>query len=342
MIAWAVTEKERTEKVDIPMPEPGIGEALLKIEYVGLCGSDLNTYRGMNPLITLPRIPGHEISATIAEIGKQTPDCWKKGQPVAVSPYTSCGNCPSCFAERPNCCQFNQTLGVQRDGALTGYLTVPHTKLFDATGMKAEEIALVEPLTVGGHAADRSDATEDQIAAVIGCGAVGLGAILALAHKGCRKVIAIDVDGRKLALAKEFGATDTINSAGQDLHKALGDLTGGRGPNVFIEAVGLPQTFRAAVDEVAFAGCVTYIGYAKAPVEYETKYFVQKELDIRGSRNAMPVNFRRVIELARKKAFPIRKMLSGIYPFSKAGQAFADWNAAPGDVCRFLIRTGDE
>ncbi len=342
MIAWTVTDKEKTESVNIPVPEIGDGEVLLKIEYTGLCGSDLNTYRGLNPLITLPRIPGHEISATIAEVGKETPDCWKKGQAVAVSPYTSCGNCPSCFAERPNCCQFNQTLGVQRDGALTKYIKVPHTKLFDAAGMRAEEIALIEPLTVGSHAADRSGATEDQIAAVIGCGAVGLGAILALAHKGCRKVIAVDVDDRKLALAKEFGATDSINSVGENLHKALGELTGGRGPNVFIEAVGLPQTFRAAVDEVAFAGCVTYIGYAKAPVEYETKYFIQKELDIRGSRNAMPVNFRRVIELARKQAFPIHKMITRVYPFSEAGQAFADWNANPGGVCRFLIRTGGE
>ena len=187
------------------------------------------------------------------------------------------------------------------------------------------------------HASDRSGATEDSIAAVIGCGAVGLGAVLGLARKGVRKMIAIDVDPEKLALAREFGATDTIDSSKTDLHQALADLTGGRGPNVVIEAVGLPQTFRAAVDEVAFAGCVTYIGYAKAPVEYETKLFVQKELDIRGSRNAMPCNFRRVIDFAARGLFPVSKMISRVYSFDNAGQALRDWHEAPAKVCRYLV-----
>jgi len=341
MIAFTITQVGGTAFRELAIPEINDQEVLLKVRYVGLCGSDLNTYRGQNPLIAYPRIPGHEISAVIAKTGKSVPGCWQTGQAVTVSPYTNCGNCPSCFAERPNCCEFNRTFGVQRDGALTEYIKVPYGKLFDAAGMKTEEIALVEPLTVGSHAADRSGATEDSIAMVIGCGAVGLGAVAALAHKGCRKVIAVDVDDDKLALAKAFGATDGINSAQTDLAKAAADLTGGRGPNAVIEAVGLPQTFRAAVDLVAFAGCVTYIGYAKSPVEYETKYFVQKELDVRGSRNALPVNFRRVIELARQNKLPLDKLITRIYDFADAGQALADWSAAPGKVCRLLIKIGD-
>ena len=337
MRAFSITAPFQTGYLDIPEPELTPGSVLLAVKFVGLCGSDLNTFRGKNPLITLPRIPGHEISAVIEAKGPGVPDCWRVGQKVTVSPYTNCGVCPSCLAERPNCCQFNQTLGVQRDGALTKHIVVPWTKLFDADGMKQEEIALIEPLTVGGHAADRSGATEDSIAAVIGCGAVGLGAVLGLARKGVRKMIAVDVDPEKLALARKFGATDTIDSSKTDLHQALSDLTAGRGPNVVIEAVGLPQTFRAAVDEVAFAGCVTYIGYAKAPVEYETKLFVQKELDIRGSRNAMPCNFRRVIDFAARGLFPIGKTISRVYGFEQAGQALQDWHEAPAKVCRYLI-----
>ena len=215
---------------------------------------------------------------------------------------------------------------------------MPWTKLYDAEGVALEHIELIEPLTVGGHAADRSGAMEDDVTAVIGCGAVGLGAVLGLAQKNARKVIAIDVDDAKLALAKEFGATDTINSAKENLHEALLALSDGRGPNCVIEAVGLPATFRAAVEEVAFAGSVTYIGYAKAPVEYETKLFVQKELAIRGSRNATPQNFRRVLDFARRGLFPIGKMLTKAYGFNDAGQALADWDAAPGKVCRFAVK----
>ena len=338
MKAFAITGLKETGYVDLAEPEVGPGQVRLEVKYVGFCGSDLNTYRGLNPLVRLPRIPGHEISAVIAEKGAGVPDAWKVGQRVTVSPYTNCGLCSSCLKGRPNCCRYNETLGVQREGALTKCIVVPWEKLYDADGIAEDHIELIEPLTVGGHAADRSEATEDDVAAVIGCGAVGLGAVLGLARKNARKVVAIDVDDAKLALAKEFGATDTINSAKENLHEVLQTLSGGHGPNCVIEAVGLPATFRAAVDEVAFAGSVTYIGYAKAPVEYETKLFVQKELTIRGSRNATPQNFRRVLDFARRGLFPIGKMLTKACGFNDAGQALADWDAAPGKVCRFAVR----
>ncbi|MGN0877427.1 MAG: zinc-binding alcohol dehydrogenase family protein [Kiritimatiellia bacterium] len=338
MKAFAITGVRETSVVEIAEPGLKAGEVKLEIRYVGYCGSDLNTYRGFNPLVKLPRIPGHEISAVIVEKGADVPDAWRVGQTVTVSPYTNCGLCSSCLKGRPNCCRYNETLGVQRDGALTRFVTVPRTKLYDAEGMAPEHVELIEPLTVGGHAADRSGATEDDVTAVIGCGAVGLGAVLGLAQKNARKVIAIDVDDAKLALAKEFGATDVVNSATTDLHAALEALSDGHGPTCIVEAVGLPATFRAAVDEVAFAGSVTYIGYAKAPVEYQTKLFVQKELDIRGSRNANPQNFRRVIDFARRGLFPIAKMLTKTYGFAKAGEALADWDAAPGKVCRLAVK----
>ncbi len=338
MKAFIIREKFKNDIVDAPMPILGEGEVLLQVKYVGLCGSDLNTYRGANPLITLPRIPGHEISAVIAEKGLEVPEQWRIGQQVTVSPYTNCGACPSCYAERPNCCQYNRTLGVQRDGALTEFIKAPWQKLFDADGIEPAEIALIEPLTVGGHAADRSGATEDSVVAIFGCGAVGLGTVLGVAQKGARKVIAVDIDDEKLALAKKFGATDTVNSSRDDLHAALSEITGDIGPNIIIEAVGLPQTFRTAVDEVAFAGGVTYIGYAKAPVEYDTKYFVQKELNIQGSRNAMPVNFRRTLDLARRNLIPLKEMISGVYGFHETGKALEDWHRNPGSVCRYLIK----
>lgn len=338
MKAFAITGLKETSFVDVADSAVGPGEVLLEVKYVGYCGSDLNTYRGLNPLVKLPRVPGHEISAVVAEKGAGVPDAWRVGQTVTVSPYTNCGLCTSCLKGRPNCCRHNETLGVQRDGALTKYIVVPWTKLYDAEGVEAEHVELIEPLTVGGHAADRSGAMEDDVAAVIGCGAVGLGAVLGLAQKNARKVVAIDVDDEKLALAREFGATDVVNSRTADLHAALQEITDGNGPNCIIEAVGFPATFRAAVDEVAFAGSVTYIGYAKAPVEYETKLFVQKELDIHGSRNATPQNFRRVIDFARRGLFPIGKMLTKTYSFADAGAALADWDAAPGRVCRMSVK----
>ena len=118
MKAFAITGLKETGFVEKDERPVGAGEVRIRVDYVGFCGSDLNTYRGLNPLVKLPRVPGHEISATIAEVGAGVPDAWKVGQRVAVSPYTNCGMCTSCQKGRPNCCRYNETLGVQRDGAM--------------------------------------------------------------------------------------------------------------------------------------------------------------------------------------------------------------------------------
>ncbi len=180
-----------------------------------------------------------------------------------------------------NACQFNQTLGVQRDGAMTEYFVAHWSKLYIAEGLSLAELSLVEPLSVGFHAAARGRVVREDIVAVIGCGVVGLGAIAAAAHRGA-KVIAIDIDDRKLAVGRAAGAVFTINSRDASVHDELLALTHQRGPDVIIEAVGMPATFRMAVEEVAFTGRVVYIGYAKEPVAYETRLFVMKELPTSG------------------------------------------------------------
>src|SRR5437867_2317484 len=163
------------------------GNLLLKVRMVGLCGSDLNSFRGLNPLVSFPRILGHEVSATIV----QGDGAFHAGMDVALSPYTSCGKCASCRRRRPNACQFNQTLGVQRDGALTEFIAMPREKLFPAK-LTPKELCLVEPLTVGFHAVARGRVTGEDTVAIFGCGGVGLGAVAASNSKGA-KTICVDV-----------------------------------------------------------------------------------------------------------------------------------------------------
>ena len=306
MKAFFITAPGRTEIREIPRPTAAAGEVLLKVRMVGLCGSDLNTFRGTNAMVTCPRIPGHEIAATVEQVPGEAAGKFQPGDNVTLSPYTSCGKCPSCRRGRPNACRANQTLGIQRDGALTEYLAAPWGKLYASSKLSLKELALVEPLTVGFHAADRGEVTAADTVAVLGCGAIGLGAVAGAAYAGAR-VIAVDIDDAKLAIARAAGAAETVNSAKVDLATALADLTGGDGPDVVIEAIGLPATFRAAVEMVAFTGRVVYVGYAKAPVEYQTRQFVQKELDIRGSRNAsLSRDFPRVIEMLGGREVPHR------------------------------------
>ena len=335
MKALCITAPRAAEYRTLPMPVPGPGEVLLRVGCVGYCGSDLTTWRGLNPLVTYPRIPGHEVAGTITGFGTGVTG-FTIGDEVLVMPYTSCGDCPACRGGRFNCCRGNQTLGVQRDGALTEWLVAPTPKLIAAAGLDLRELALVEPLTIGFHAVDRARVAAGDIVAVFGCGMIGLGAVAGAAARGAR-VISIDVDDRKLELARAAGAAEVVNTRTGDLHAALTALTGGDGPTVMIEAVGLPETFRGCVEEVAFAGRVVYIGYAKAPVQYETRFFVQKELDVLGSRNATPADFVAVIAHLRSGRFPLSATVSRTVPFAEAHAALGEWDRDPGAVTKIVV-----
>ncbi len=321
---------------DTVQPSPQPGEVLLRVRMIGLCGSDLNTFRGKNPMVSFPRIPGHEIAATVEDVPDAS-SALRPGMTVTLSPYTSCGLCASCLRGRFNACKSNQTLGVQRDGGLTDFISVPVPKIFVADGLELEELCIVEPLTVGFHAVARGRITEKDTVAIFGCGGVGLGAIAASAFRNAQ-TIAIDVDDVKLGIAREAGATDTINTRTESLHDKLQELTGGLGPDVVIEAIGLPATFTSAVEEVAFTGRVVYIGYAKDLVSYETRLFVQKELDILGSRNALPEDFAEVIRMLQQHRFPVKSAISRVVPFADAPAAFTDWSANPAAISKIMIR----
>jgi 2-desacetyl-2-hydroxyethyl bacteriochlorophyllide A dehydrogenase len=337
MNALVITEAGRTAYVERSRPQPAPGEVLLQIKRLGYCGSDLNTFRGFNPLVTYPRIPGHEIGAVIVETTPGVPAEFKVGQGTTVVPYTTCGKCSSCRGGRVNACRTNQTLGVQRDGAFTEFITVPWQKLVRSEKLSLAEHALVEPLSVGFHAVERGRVTVADSVLVFGCGMIGLGAISGAALLCGARVIAVDVDDAKLALARKAGAAETVNSKTENLHEKLQALTDGDGPGVVIEAVGLPATFRAAVDEVSFAGRVVYIGYAKEPVSYETKFFVMKELDIMGSRNATAKNFSDVIQVLESGRYPVKETITRNVPFAEAGVALANWAADPSRVTKIHV-----
>jgi threonine dehydrogenase-like Zn-dependent dehydrogenase len=332
MRAVSLQRPGHAEVVDLREPVRQPGELLLRVEMVGLCGTDLNSFRGKNPLVTFPRVIGHEIAATVVEGSANVP----AGTRVTVSPYTSCGVCASCRAGRFNACQGNQTFGVQRDGAMTEWISVPEEKVY-ASPLSLKELCIVEPLTVGVHAVSRGRVKCDDIVAVFGCGGVGLGSIAGAAFRGAR-VIAIDVDDAKLNAARAAGATELIHSTNENVHTRLREITDGHGPSVVIEAIGLTETFVAAVDEVSFAGRVVYIGYAKQPVAYDTKLFVQKELDIMGSRNALPEDFREVIAMLEAGRFPVDEAVSTLIGINDVPSILEQWSDSPASFRKIMVQ----
>ncbi|MBQ1939007.1 MAG: alcohol dehydrogenase catalytic domain-containing protein, partial [Alistipes sp.] len=135
MKAVQIVAPSEMKVVELEQPQPGVGEVLVKMCYVGYCGSDLNTYLGRNPMVQLPVIPGHEIGGEVVACGEGVPASVVVGQNVTINPYTACGTCASCLAGRVNACQFNQTLGVQRNGAMSDYIVVPWQKVIPAEGI---------------------------------------------------------------------------------------------------------------------------------------------------------------------------------------------------------------
>lgn len=316
-------------------PEIGPGEVRLAVRHVGLCGSDLATFTGLNPLVSLPRIPGHEIGAEILDVGPGVPSGYAPGRRVIVTPYTSCGTCPSCRKGRVNACRSNKTLGVQQDGGATERIVLPWQKLILNDTLPARDLALVEPLSVGFHAVRRGRVQRGERVVVIGCGMIGTGAVAGAARLGA-EVIAIDVGG-KAEMARAYGAAHTLNVRADNVAERVADLTGGDGADLVIEAVGTPATFTQAVDLAGFAGRVVYIGYSKAPVTYDTKFFNLKELDILGSRNATAEDFQEVVAYLVSLGHSPDALVSKVFRFAEADRALPYWVGERASTMKVII-----
>ena len=337
MKAVQIVNPHEMRVVDIDKPVLGAGEVMVKIEYVGFCGSDLNTFLGKNPMVKLPIIPGHEVGAVIEAIGEGVPEGFTKGMNVTLNPYTNCGKCASCRNGRVNACEHNETLGVQRNGVMCEYAVLPWQKIIPAGELSSRTCALIEPMSVGFHAVSRAQVIDNEFVMVVGCGMVGLGAVIRASQRGAM-VIAVDMDDEKLALAKRIGAAYTVNSKTENVHERIQSITDGYGVDVVVEAVGSPATYVMAIEEVSFTGRVTYIGYSKTDVSFQTKLFVQKELDIRGSRNALPADFRAVIKYLSDGNCPVDELISNEIGPDGAFDAMKEWVSNPGKVFRILVK----
>lgn len=321
---------------EIPSQKLGPGEVRVKVHYVGLCGSDLNTFRGNNPLVEFPRVPGHEVAGTILEKGTQVKGELEAGQSVILWPYSACGKCKSCEAGRAYACRYNQTLGVQRDGALREEIVVPASSVIPNASLPLRRLALVEPLSVGFHAVRRGSAKAGDTVLVLGCGMIGLGAVMAAALAGSR-VVAVDPIAAKEKVARACGAFDFFSETGNALSEKIARLTSERGADLVVEAVGIPETFVASVDLAAYCGRVVYVGYSKAPVTYETKQFNLKELDIFGSRNASRQDFDEVIQALETMGDMADFLITREISLGEAAEALPYWDQNTKDVLKLVV-----
>lgn len=323
------------ENIDMPIPKKG--EALLKIKYCGICGSDVATYTGNQPFATYPRIPGHEFSAEIIDIEENGLGL-KAGMTVTANPYFNCGKCYSCQRGFVNCCEDNQTMGVQRDGSFAQYITMPIERIIDGRGLDAKTLSLIEPFSIGYHAINRGDLKQGDKVLVIGAGPIGIFAMISAKLKGA-EVYITDMLDRRLELAKELGADGIINSSKENLSERVKEITGNHGMDVCVEAVGLPQTFLNCIDNVCFAGKIILIGNGKRETNFNHSILLKKELNVYGSRNSLH-DFEPLIEIVASGKVNIDKIISDVYELDRATEAFEALKHNDGSLAKVLINFG--
>lgn len=352
MKAIYITEPGEVEIRDIPKPERKTGEALLKVLYGGICGSDLGSYRGTFAYFDYPRIPGHEFAAEIVEIDDNEAGL-KPGMVVTCNPYFNCGHCYSCERGLVNCCMDNQTMGCQRDGAFCEYITMPIERIYDGKGLSPKVLAAIEPFCISYHGVQRAGINKGDKVLVIGGGTIGVLAANAAKALG-GEVYLCDVPQAKEKLMRSqetFGFADTIlNSSPDDLEKAVRDITGSveingeetaYGFDVCIEAVGLPSTFQACIDYAAFGGKVVLIGVGKQNLDFNFTLIQKKELNIYGSRNALKKDFIELIDLVKSGEVDLEKIVTDVYSFNDAKQAFKDFDTKGGGMLKVGIDFSD-
>lgn len=324
--------------ITTPMPRREKGEVLLKLLYGGICGSDLGSYRGTFAYFDYPRIPGHEFSAEIVECDENNSYNLKPGMIVTGNPYFNCGRCYSCRRNLVNACTDNQTLGCQRDGAFSTYFTLPEERVYDGKGLPPKALAVIEPFCIGYHGVKRANLKPGAKVLVMGAGSIGIVTAISARLFGAEVTIC-DVAPYKLELAQKFGVDHVLlNDSPEHFAEGVNRLTNGDGFDAAFEAVGLPNTFMNCIDASCFGGTVVDIGVGKNNLEFFYTIIQKKELNIYGSRNALKEDFMELIDLCASGKVDIERIITDIYDFDDAAQAFQDFAENSDKMLKVIIQ----
>jgi L-iditol 2-dehydrogenase len=280
--ALVVTAKHKMALQEVAKPEVKPGKVLIKVSYCGICGSDLPRYfeGGVH---AFPQVLGHEFSGIVEEVGEDVTTV-SVGEKVAVAPLVPCGTCENCQKGEPAMCTHYSFIGSREQGAMAEYVVVPEkncVKVPDNLSLK--EAALLEPLTVAIHGIERVRISAGVDVLVLGAGTIGLLTVLSLRAIGVGKITVVDLNEKKLEVAKAIGADETVNP----LNTKLEDYyQKNRLPEVVIETAGSSITQKQALEFVAKRGKVIYVGTSTRDVVFDPETFekiLRGELEVTGS-----------------------------------------------------------
>ena len=308
-------------------------EALLQINKVGICGTDLHAYSGNQAFFTYPRILGHELASVVLEIGENDRGI-KAGDKVVVMPYVSCGTCIACRNGKTNCCTNIRVLGVHTDGGMQEQIAVPSNILLLANDLSDDQMAIVEPLAIGAHAIRRANIIPGETVAVVGCGPIGIG-IMKLAQIAGAKVIALDMNEQRLQYAKDKIGVDYIVNVGKDPVKQITEITNGDLCTAVFDASGNKYALEACPDYMSHGGRFVLVGLSKGELTYTHPKIHAKEMTLMCSRNATTEDFEHVINVLDQ--FPPESFITHNVPFTEMISNFESWTKPETGVIKATV-----
>jgi 2-desacetyl-2-hydroxyethyl bacteriochlorophyllide A dehydrogenase len=309
--------------------------AIIKIERIGICGTDLHAYEGNQPYFAYPRILGHELAGELIDCDNAPG--FRTGEAVTIIPYFNCGTCIACRSGKPNCCVYLQVCGVHVDGGMAEYLSVPSYALVHGEGLSMEQLALVEPQSIGAHGVSRADIKKGEFVLVVGAGPIGMGAMESARQAG-GQIIAMDVSSYRLSICTErLGVQYTVDASREEVEAKLRGITNGDMAGLVIDATGNQSAINNSFQYMAHGGRYILIGLQKKPVTFSHPEFHKREATVMSSRNAVRKDFEHVISSMKSGLVNPEAYLSVRTKFSRLKDEFQHWINSQGKVVKVVV-----
>lgn len=323
------TAPQQINVVDLPdAMNPGPDEAVVRTHRMGICGTDLSCYLGKFPFFAYPRTPGHELGLEVVAVGSDVAHV-KPGDKCSLEPYVNDPNSVPSKKGFSNCCPSVQVVGVHNSGGLRqGTFVVPARKLHPGNDLSYDQLALVETLAIGYHAVQRANPQPGETVLVIGAGPIGLACLEFLKLMPEVKVIVMDmVQGRLDFCAKHLGISHGILAQADGSHlETLEKMTDGQLADAIIDATGSPKSMSTCFSFAAFHGRVVYVGITTSDLTFpHAPVFHRRELTLLASRNALPEDFPKIIDLIRQGKINTDLWITHRISFDEVPQKFAQF-----------------
>jgi len=337
---WAVRVEEpnKLALVEVPVPQPGPNDLLVKIKRAGICGSDMHILHGKNPFAKYPRVIGHEVLGTVAELGSGVSG-FSVGDRVVLNPVVACGHCHACRIGRPNVCRDLEVIGVHRDGGMSEFCALPAANAFKVPdNVSDRDAVMAEPYSIAANVMVRSEANDLDIALIYGAGVVGLTCLQAAVMKGVRCIVT-DIDDRRLERASALGAARIVNTRREDVAPVVAEMTGGFGVTLVIDGAGAPGLLEQSLQLAGPTARIMVLNFQPGASAVPQAEIVKKELSLLGSRLNRGLIPQVLDWLSSGKIKPA-SLITHELDFRQAAEAMQLIESHPEEVCKVQLTFG--